>query len=271
MSDPKLALKNWEEIAGALRAGGPLALLSDFDGTLAGIAEHPGAVRIPAGTRATLRALSGAGVLTGIISGRGLRDVQRRVDLAGIWYSGSHGLAIAEPGGRRHFLASARQRDGMDRLAAQLRRQMAGRTGLWVETKDGCLAVHYRRANLRDRIYCHQAMALTVAAGGDGTPEVVLRPGKCVWEILPRAPHSKWSALKHILRQARFASRGTVLYLGDDVADEEVFRRLGEARRGGLRTVSVVVAGQRASQAQYRLRSVEEVALFLGRLREVMA
>lgn len=266
---PRPALESWSEIARQIRGAARVALLSDFDGSLAAIRLNPERVRLSRVTRRTLRRLAAAGVLTGIISGRALRDVQRRVGLPALWYAGSHGLALAAPGRARQYLATPAQRRRGRELAALLQGLRGGRRGIQVERKDGSLAVHYRRAALADRVWLHRTLACTLAARDGSRPALELRPGLCVWEVMPRAPHSKWTAIQRILRQAGFAPGGLLIYMGDDVADEDVFRRMRRQPRQAGQFLPVLVGAARPSGARYRLRNVGEAREFLRRLAEV--
>ncbi len=97
-------------------------------------------------------------------------------------------------------------------------------------------------------------------AEDDSTLAVV--PGKMVWEVRPRVPWNKGTAVRYIrdrlgLRQALTFS------LGDDRADEDAFVEIGPF-------VTARVGLAEPSSAGYRLKDTGEVADFLGWLfREV--
>lgn len=271
MPAPPLALAHGDQITRKIQARGRLALLTDFDGTLAAIRRDPAQVQLPRRTRELLGRLVAAGVLTGIVSGRSLRDVQDHIGLRRLWYAGSHGLAMAAPRGKTEFLATPAQRRHISALADRLDALFHRRKGWLVERKDGSLAIHYRLAGPRERVWGHQALALALASDSGGRPDVELRGGKCVWEIMPHAPHSKWTAIQRILKRARFAPGGCLLYLGDDVADEVVFQQMRKTRRREIRFIPILVGEARPSRASYRLRTADEVRLFLGRILEALA
>src|SRR5438876_3807479 len=74
--------------------GRPLALLLDFDGTLAPIAPSPELAVLPDPVRETLRRLAGRrDVLVAVISGRSLDDIRRRVAVDGFVYAVGDALA----------------------------------------------------------------------------------------------------------------------------------------------------------------------------------
>lgn len=77
----------------------------DFDGTLAPITRNPINTVIAPQSLAILRRLAlHPNVFVAIISGRGPADVQQRVALPNVTYSGNHGLEIYQPDGSRWAL-----------------------------------------------------------------------------------------------------------------------------------------------------------------------
>jgi Trehalose-phosphatase len=81
---PRNLFSAWNEIADDIREARSIAVLSDFDGSLAKIQRQPGTVRLPKPSRAVLAELARHDVMVGIISGRSLADVRKRVGLQGI-------------------------------------------------------------------------------------------------------------------------------------------------------------------------------------------
>lgn len=79
-----------------------LALLLDYDGTLAPIAPHPDLATLPPETKAVLQRLSNhSDVYVAIISGRNVDNVKKMVGIEGITYAGNHGLEILHPDGSK--------------------------------------------------------------------------------------------------------------------------------------------------------------------------
>jgi len=80
-----------------------LALLLDYDGTLAAIAPHPNLTSMTDKTKATLISIAGSPkIFTAVISGRAVDNVKDKVDIAGIVYAGNHGLEILYPNGSKY-------------------------------------------------------------------------------------------------------------------------------------------------------------------------
>lgn len=79
-----------------------LALLLDYDGTLAPIAPHPDLATLPQETKNVLQRLCNINdVYIAIISGRGVENVKNMVGIEGITYAGNHGLEILHPDGSK--------------------------------------------------------------------------------------------------------------------------------------------------------------------------
>jgi trehalose 6-phosphate synthase/phosphatase len=85
-----------------------LALLLDYDGTLAPIAPHPDLATLPQETKNVLQRLSNINdVYIAIISGRGVENVKNMVGIEGITYAGNHGLEILHPDGSKFVRKNA--------------------------------------------------------------------------------------------------------------------------------------------------------------------
>src|SRR5258708_28076353 len=88
-----------DELTGPIKAGRPLALFLDFDGTLVAFEDRPDQVQLPPAVRDSLLALSTKkSLLVGIGSGRQRADLQMRVGGPDMMYAGNHGLEISGPG-----------------------------------------------------------------------------------------------------------------------------------------------------------------------------
>lgn len=79
-----------------------LALLLDYDGTLAPIAPHPDLATLSPEIKNVLFKLSNhSDVYVAIISGRNVDNVKKMVGIDGITYAGNHGLEILHPDGSK--------------------------------------------------------------------------------------------------------------------------------------------------------------------------
>jgi len=254
----------WPALAKRLKAAHAVAVMLDFDGTLAPIVPHPDQARLPRRTRAALQRLrQRPKVEVGIVSGRSLADVRERVGLAGLHYVGSHGLEWQGPTGKGRLRVKAGARAAMRKIGEVLKAQLKEFQGLYVEQKTTSVTVHYRNASAAEAEQAGRMVRYFLRASGNS---LRLLAGKKVWELLPPGAMDKGRAVKaEVKRLARqTGTRPVVIYLGDDVTDEKVFARLGRDDLGVH-----VGAGER-TKARYRLAGPTAVARFLDKLAEAM-
>jgi trehalose-phosphatase len=261
MTAPSHLLRHWKQIERRLRRARRVALFTDFDGTLVPIRRHPSDVWLSNASRLLLERLARRGVLVGVISGRPLDDIGRRVGVPGIWYVGAHGFSLRGPANRIYERLNLKEKKKIARARQLLVRRLAGLPGIALEDKEAMVGVHYRQASASVRDSAWSAVEQVMRQVGG----LHLLAGKKVWELFPRRPNQKWMALQSILRQesrARARQGWEMFYLGDDTTDELVFEE--------LRGWSVAVGKRRRTAARYFLNSPAEVSKFLRRLAEVV-
>ncbi len=243
-----------------------LLLCVDYDGTLTPIVKHPWDARLSGRTKPLLKRLATLpGVRVVLVSGRALRDLQRRVGLRGLYYVGNHGLALQGP--RLRYLnpvANAR-RPLLKRMATHLRKVLGPIRGVEVEDKGLTLSLHWRNVPQAALRAFHRLAGRCLAPyRRSGT--VRITRGKRVIEIRPPVTWDKGRIISWILdtpRPGRTRWRlPLVVYVGDDQTDEDAFRVVN--RRHGI---SVLVGRpSRRTAAMYRLRTPREVTQWLNRL-----
>lgn len=177
------------------------ALFLDFDGVLAPIVERPDDAYPPPETRRELERLVARYGLVAVVSGRAREDVERRVDVAGVAYVGSHGLEL-DP-------AAERWRTRIGAFADE-----AG----WPDTERKGLAVsfHFRRSEDE----CTAVAALEEIASRARADGLVARFGRKVLEVLPPVAANKGTAVRQLLEDAGL---GRALVAGDDTTDVDAF------------------------------------------------
>ena len=229
-----------------------LLVATDFDGTMAAIVDVPADARTVPETEAALTALAGlADTTVAVVSGRSLEMLHALTALpASVHLVGSHGIEFDSS------FAAGLSADEQARLASinEQADQVAARyRGMEIEQKPASTAIHYRHVTAADR---DQAVA-AIHAGPCAIDGVHLTIGKMVVEIAA-VETGKGHALDR-LRDQQGAT--AVVFLGDDVTDENAFVRLHAPDVG-------VKVGAGDTAASVRIADTDAVARFLGALAE---
>jgi trehalose-phosphatase len=220
-----------------------LLVASDYDGVLAPIVEDPArAVPLPEAIVALDRLARLPGTTVAVISGRAREDLAAMVRFpSGVRLVGSHGAELE--GAVELTPAQAARRV---RLESELRGIVRGWPAVRLETKPAGVSVHTRTAP-EDAT---AAVVEAVRSGPAAWPEVYVTTGKEVVELAVVAT-GKGAAVES-LRAGSAAD--AVLYLGDDVTDENAFAVL-RARDAGVKVgPGTTVAGHRVADPPAAVR-----------------
>ncbi len=214
----------FETWLGAYLSGYQCALFLDYDGTLTPIVDHPSKALLADSMRSALEACAErADTDVAIVSGRKLEDVRSHVTDPRLTYAGNHGLEVSGPDlppfrheDLVHYLSRT------DDLAKELER--LGVEGAWTERKGPTLTFHYRKvAEPKRDALIEEARSLIIASGFQA------RDAHCAVEARPPIGWDKGRAVLHILRSRygrAWSERVRVIYVGDDLTDEDAFRLL---------------------------------------------
>jgi alpha,alpha-trehalase len=236
--------------------GKRLAVFLDYDGTLTPIVDDPAKADLGDEMRAAVAGLARK-VTVGIVSGRDLEDLRRRVGLESTFLAGSHGFDIAGPKGWRETLQKGTEfLPDLDRAESALREQVEPIEGAVVERKKFSIAVHYRKVR--------QADVGRVVEAVDRVLEQQRRlregRGKKVIRLQPAIDWDKGHAVDWLLKKLELDQPDVLpLYVGDDVTDEDAFRSL--AGRG---ITLAVRDGDRRTAADFALADPDDVRRFLA-------
>ena len=243
------------------RAGRHLLLLFDFDGTLAPFCADPDAVQLDDEVRRLLAGLALKPNSTiGIISGRRLPDLERRLHIPGeVYVAGFHGLEIHAPGETFMHPEAAAATASVRAIGETMRAHIPALPGVFIEDKVFSIALHYREAEPAVRVVA-QTWFMDAAREGVDSGSLRVLPGACVIELLPGVSWHKGSALQWIRERIERVHGPTfTVYVGDDVTDEDAFRAVGPE---GM-TVS---ASDRASGAEFSVDGPDGVKRLLHSL-----
>jgi trehalose-phosphatase len=211
--DPALAAA----LAGLARVP-RLLVATDYDGVLAPIVTDPArAYPLPAGIAVLGRLASQPGTTVAVLSGRTRADlaILTRPDSGPalpeeVLLVGSHGSELAGDAELTPEQSALRAR-----LVATLQQIVQDRPGVWLESKPVSLAVHTRPAPPEVGAAVREA----ALAGPGRWPGVQVTTGKEIVELAVVGTH-KGTALSALRTRT---GAGAVLFLGDDVTDENAF------------------------------------------------
>ena len=218
----------------------------DLDGTLAPIVPDPAAIVIPDEVRRSLIRLNGVAPVA-IITGRSRADALSHLGFTPRYLVGNHG-AEGLPGQEKNGQDFIRLCQGWKRQLQLLLPAMSAH-GIALEEKGETLSLHYRQAP--DPL---KAQELLLGAMVHLSPAPRRISGKFVENLVPPEAVDKGAALEalmeHLLCQR-------ALFVGDDVTDEDVFRR------GNPAVLGIRVGEKPDSAARYYLKRQEEMATLL--------
>ncbi len=232
-----------------------LAVFLDYDGTLTPIVSRPDLAILGDEARDTIKDLA-ARLPVIIVSGRERADVERKVAVPGLVYAGNHGFDIAGGGIRRTM--GSEYAPALSAARENLERDLEGIDGILIEVKSASLAIHYRLVDEADLPRIVEAVE-TAAREHD---ELRVMPGKKIFEIQPRIPWDKGRAILWIVEAMKLdPSENAIMYIGDDVTDEDGFCAI-EDHGIGVR-VDDGEEDLAESLASFRLHDTQEVLRFL--------
>lgn len=189
----------------------------DFDGTLAPLPKFSVESQMPLTTQTLLGELC-ARSPTVVISGRGLDDLAHRVGPLDCTLVGNHGMEIA------NIDAPVRQwRTRVRQWTKQLQARLSAVPEVTVETKRLSISVHWRGVS------DEQTLLPKVREAVGALTHVRVIKGKKVLNLVPEGAPDKGDAL--VLLKRRFRAQH-VLFVGDDVTDEDGFRRADDGVLG---------------------------------------
>ena len=223
----------------------------DLDGTLAPIVPDPAAIVIPDEVRQSLIELNNVAWLA-IITGRSRSDALAHLGFTPRFLVGNHG-AEGLPGRDSSEEDFIRLCQGWKKQL-QLLLPAKASSGIVLEEKGETLTVHYRQAD--DPLH---AQELVLGAMAHLTPAPRRVSGKFVENLVPQAAVDKGAAVEMLMEHLDCPR---ALFIGDDVTDEDVFRRKNPA------VLTIRVEEDQDSAARYYLRGQEEMVELLH---EIMA
>ncbi|RWR96485.1 putative trehalose-phosphate phosphatase C [Cinnamomum micranthum f. kanehirae] len=272
------ALRAFDQMMNVAK-GKRIVVFLDYDGTLSPIVADPDQAFMTDAMRSAVGEVA-RHFPTAIISGRCRDKVHKFVQLANVYYAGSHGMDIMAPvqpiirnGGINKFQTRSVDENGREAVLFQpakeflptiqeIFRVLQERTkvihGAMIENNRFCLSVHFRRVSHED----WSKLEELVKSVAMQYPQFCLTRGRKVMEIRPSIKWDKGHALEYLLDTLGFGNSTDVLplYIGDDLTDEDAFQVL---QRRGQGYPIIVSSIPKDTKASYSLRDPSEVMAFL--------
>ena len=221
-------------------------LVFDFDGTLSPIVRNPDRARMRSRTMALLGMVCGK-YKTAVLSGRERSDVQSRLNgIPAAFVIGNHGLQWGKK--KAPALAAAQIRKWQEIMQKSLSEEGLRDDLIHVENKLHSLSIHIRDPGLLKR----------AMKRAESLPGARVIAGKNVLNLLPVDSMHKGSAVISLAAKTR---KKSVLFIGDDVTDEDVF-----SLDPPFRLLTIRVGRLRNSRAAYFLNGQEHMDAFLKEL-----
>jgi len=242
-------------------------LFLDYDGTLTPIVERPELAKLSYAAKKALKELARLKeIKIVLISGRSLSDLKKLVRIPGLIYVGNHGFEFEGPKIRYVHPGALAAKRHLSNLERRFKKAFRDFPGILVENKKLTLSVHYRQVEF-EKIGQAKTIFLKLAAPYLQNSELSFTEGKKVWELRPETQWNKGTTVVWLLARVLFQVSGHPLpiYIGDDATDEDAFRTL---RHKGI-GIKVTEDSGETSQADYYLRSPDEVVQFLKHLKNL--
>ncbi|XP_058058283.1 uncharacterized protein LOC131209273 [Anopheles bellator] len=250
----EMSLPDYDQYLGEyIKPGDRLALLLDYDGTLAELTSHPNLTQMSSEMRQALGNIADSGkAFVAVISGRDVDGVKAKIGLENIIYSGNHGLEVLYPNGTRHNQGiPANVADNFDKMIDHLNREVVHH-GSWVENKRVSITFHFREtepqyvgdmaARAKEIIESYGYRANEAHASVEGKPPVQWNKGLAAEYILGTSFDPSWRQRK-------------VIFAGDDTTDEDVMKMI----KGSGRSFRVTKDKALVTNADYKIPSVGAV------------
>jgi trehalose 6-phosphate phosphatase len=197
------------------------AVFCDIDGTLAPIVKRAEDAHVRQDLSVLLGRLARRYRCVACISGRSAAEARRLVGVGGIFYAGSHGAELLEPGSKTpHLVPAFKSWEGrVRRFAGERDTRTLRLLRVRIEDKGPISAFHWRGAPDEDAARTHlEGLAQEAETAGLST-----HWGRKVLEIRPPVPIDKGQAIRELVSRT---SPAAALFGGDDATDLDAFDAL---------------------------------------------
>lgn len=238
----------------------PVLLLLDFDGTISSIVNDPKDAFLTKDFKRILKELTLKPLHLGIVTGRSLQDIKKRIKLKNIIYAGDHGFEIKSKGFSFKYPLALDYKKTIQEIRQKIKSHILPIHGVILQQKKYSTSIHYRMVSSPD-LSSLKHKVKSILTPYIKTRRVKLFPGKKVYEIKPPVEWDKGKAVEKIVTELKLKnhlSDISPIYIGDDVTDEDAFKSVN-----GMGGISIRVGKTKQSRAKFFLADIQEVLIFL--------
>lgn len=246
---------NWIQ----LLKGNNIFIFFDFDGTLVPIKKNPEDCYLSYELKKSLQELKNK-IKIGIISGRDLENLKRRISIRGIYYSGSHGLQIESSEIKYINPDAQRLKPYINEISREVKKLANRFLGTLIEKKNFSFALHYRQLDTGKRKELKKLFFDIISNYNQDYIKIL--NGKMVFEVLPAVNWNKANAVSFLINSTK--SEHFPIFIGDDITDEAVF---GEIKDRGL---TIKVGYSKKTMAKYFIRNQREIYKLIKNIKEAL-
>jgi HAD superfamily hydrolase (TIGR01484 family) len=143
----KYVFEHWSEVEALIRPYRRVYVLTDYDGTLTPIVDHPHQARLDRNIKNLLKSLvRNRKFILVIITGRVLKENIQLVGIQGAYYVGNHGLEMKGPSLTFVHPLAEKLSPLISKICEDLKAKLESISGILVEDKGMTTSIHYRMA-----------------------------------------------------------------------------------------------------------------------------
>jgi trehalose-phosphatase len=252
-----------DHLLSKLADAGMVAIGLDYDGTLVPIKETPAEAVLSQRARGVLAELiKGEGIQLLLISGRWVRDLENLIGIEGLEMVGNHGLSRIRGGNLVYHPDAESFMQSKEIIIHRLKRYLPSMPCVLLEDKGAGFALHYRPCPEQEHGRIRSGL-LTACRDLEKDLPLKLREGKKVVELIPVTNVNKGGVMLDWIEKLCGSGDGhelAVVFAGDDITDEDVFRVAG----ANWITIQVGNPGNPNVSARFNVKDQDELLGFLS-------
>ncbi len=267
MQNSKFLFSHLEELLD-FKNDNKTALITDIDGTISEIVPTPMEAVVNPDMKDTIKKLVDKFELTGVMTGRSIRNALDMMENENLIYIGNHGLEQYKNG--KIYIESEVKEfiPIINEVGESIKNQLSNYDCILFQNKELSFTVHYRLCDDGEKI---RKIALDAISKIKGSNLLKIGEGRKVIEIRPPVGHDKGTILYKLILENNIKK---IIYSGDDITDADAFIKLNELnKQKRVKAVSIVVVSKETPEyvkesATYYVKNVNEIKEFFNWISE---